>query len=302
MRAEGVIPPARPFYGPPHAAHGPACARQHASGQETRGIWENPWSGMLLAIDIGNTNTVVGVYRDSELAAVWRIRTDRKATGDELALSVEGFLRAKGIEPGGIQAVAVASGVPPLNDAIQAMSSSLFGVEPFFVEGSSDMTPEINYGPPGDVGPDRIANAIAAAEKYGTPAIVVDFGTATTFDAVAEDGSYVGGAIAPGIRISTEALTSLTSRLPRVEAKAPAHAIGRSTVESMQSGIVYGFAGQVKELVSRIKKELGGQAKVIATGGLADLIAPECGVIEFIDHNLTLEGIRLVWERARSSS
>jgi type III pantothenate kinase len=255
---------------------------------------------MLLALDIGNTNTVVGAYGDEGLAAVWRLQTDRKATGDDLSLSVEGLLRARGIASREIDAVAVASVVPPLNDAVKKMSASLFGVEPFFIEGDSAVTPRIRYNPPSDVGPDRIANAVAAAKKYGTPVIIVDFGTATTVDAVSGDGSYVGGAIAPGVRISTEALTALTSRLPRVETKAPPKAIGTSTVESMQSGIVFGFAGQVKELVSRVKTELGGNPKVIATGGLADLIAPECGVVDEIDPDLTLEGIRLIWESARS--
>lgn len=254
---------------------------------------------MVLAVDVGNTNIVSGVYRGKDLLAHWRISTDKRRTADELGLTLSHFLERRGISPASIRAVVIASVVPPLTPALEEMSEKYFGTRPIVVSPGIKTGMKIMYEDPREVGADRIANAIAAYEKYGGPAIIVDFGTATSFDVISADGDYLGGAIAPGIGISTEALFRSAAKLPRIEIVRPRSAIGKNTVAGMQSGIVYGFAGQVDELVRRIRVEMGEEARVIATGGLADLVSGESKTIQFIDPLLTLDGLRIVYERNR---
>ncbi len=251
---------------------------------------------MVLAIDVGNTNVVVGAYRDNELVTHWRVSTQRHRTTDEYGIFVLQLFKYADLDPCAVKAVVIASVVPPLTPVIEDMSRKFFGIEPLVVDLGVRTGIAIGCENPREVGADRIVNAVAAYRKYGGPVIVVDFGTATTFDAITENGEYLGGAIAPGIAISAEALYTRAAKLPKVELTRPKFAIGRNTVESMQAGIVFGYAGQVDELVNRIKKELGGEARVIATGGLASLVVPETRTIEKIDQWLTLEGLLMIYE------
>jgi len=256
---------------------------------------------MLLAIDVGNTNIVIGAYRGADLVSHWRVRTDRERTADEHGMLVKDLLEYAGIGMEAIRGIAICSVVPPMMPALLGLSRKYFGVEPLVVDADPEkLGIEIRYEPPSDVGADRLVNAIAAYRLYGGPGIVVDFGTATTFDAISAEGAYLGGAIAPGIGISTEALFRAAARLPRIDLIKPRSVIGRNTVESMQSGILYGFAGQVDEMVRRFRGELGAEAKVIATGGLAELIAREAVSIQIVNPLLTIEGLRMVWEQNRS--
>ncbi len=252
---------------------------------------------MLLALDIGNTNISLGVYEGADRIADWRIRTDRDRTADEHGILIKHLLEHRHIAIHQIRAIAISNVVPTMNEVLHQLSIRYFGVEPFFVGPDTEFGFAVHYDPPSDVGADRLVNAVAAYAQYGGPCIVVDFGTATTFDVVAENGDYLGGAIAPGIGISTEALFRLASRLYRVDLVAPPHAIGHTTPQAMQSGILYGFAGQVDALVERIKAELKGSARVIATGGLAELIAKESRTIEQIDPFLALDGLCILAER-----
>ncbi|GFN22858.1 type III pantothenate kinase [Thermanaeromonas sp. C210] len=252
---------------------------------------------MLLAIDVGNTNIVYGVYRDGKLVCHWRTATDRQKTAEEYSLMWYHFSQFYGLPVGDVQAVALASVVPPLTPILTAAVRELFKVEPLVVGPGVKTGMPIRFDNPREVGADRILNGVAAYELYGGPAIVVDFGTATTFDAISEAGEYVGGAIAPGIGISTEALFYHAAKLPRVELVRPRSVIGKNTVACMQAGIMYGFIGQVEGIVSRMKKELGAGAVVVATGGLAGLIAPETEAIDHLNPWLTLEGLRIVYER-----
>ena len=252
---------------------------------------------MLLAIDVGNTNITIGVYRDSDLVADWRIRTQQGRTTDEYGMLLRELLEYSGLDFADVTGIAISNVVPPSMSALRATSRKFFNIEPFVVDPHTETGINIHYEPKSDVGADRIVNAIAAYKLYGGPAIVVDFGTATTFDAIAPDGDYLGGAIAPGIGISMEALFRAASRLPRIALVRPPSPIGTTTVTSMQAGIIYGFVGQVDEIVARFREELGADAKVIATGGLAELIAAESTTIQIINPLLTLEGLRLMWER-----
>jgi type III pantothenate kinase len=254
---------------------------------------------MLLVIDVGNTNTVFGVYDGERLLASWRIGTVHSRTADEHVILVRGLLDGESIPRERIDAVAAACVVPKLAGPIAEMSEKLFGCRALFVGGESDLGVAIDYRPPSDVGADRIANAVAAHTLYGGPVIVVDFGTATTFDAVGRDGTYLGGAIAPGVQVAADALVSAASRLQRVAVARPQSAIGKSTRESMESGMYYGLLGQVERIVASIKEEMGGEARVVATGGLASLVAPDCPCIELVHETLTLEGLRMLWERRR---
>ncbi|MBE3574450.1 MAG: type III pantothenate kinase [Firmicutes bacterium] len=252
---------------------------------------------MLLAIDVGNTNVVVGVYQKGKLLYHWRMATDPERTADEYGVFIRAFLRHEGLDPAAVDSVVVATVVPPVIPAVEEMARHYFHCQPLFVEPGIRTGLAIKYENPKEVGADRIANAVAALELYGAPAIVVDFGTATTFDAISPAGEYLGGAIAPGVWISAEALFSHTAQLRRVELVKPRQAIGRNTVSALQAGILYGVIGQVRELVQRMKEELGSQTRVVATGGLASMVAREVPEIEVVNPMLTLEGLRLIYER-----
>lgn len=252
---------------------------------------------MLLVIDVGNTNTSLGVYDGEKLVAHWRLTTVRERTVDEYGVHARNLFQLAGLDFKAITAVAIASVVPPLNFTLRRMSEDYFHHAPLFVDHTTDTGVPILYNPASDVGADRIVDAVAAIHKYGSPCIVVDFGTATTFDAINERGEYMGGVITPGISISADALFARAAKLPRVEIKRPSSVIGSSTVGSMQSGLYYGYAGLVDGILKKMREELGQKARIIATGGLAPLIATGSDYIEEIDDILTLEGLRLVYER-----
>jgi len=253
---------------------------------------------MLLAIDAGNTQTVVGLFDDVELVDHWRIATVSERTSDELALMIQQFLGFHGFSfHDNITGVSISSGVPMVTAALREMTERYFGFPALVIEPGIRTGMPILYDNPKEVGADRIVNALAAFTKFGGPCVVVDFGTATTYDAVSERGEYLGGAIAPGIQVSAEGLFQAAARLPRVELIPPRAIIGKNTVEALQSGLLYGTAAEIDGVVERMQKELGGHAAVVATGGLASVIVPLC---ERVDHHepwLTLEGLRLVFDR-----
>jgi type III pantothenate kinase len=251
---------------------------------------------MLLVMNINNTNTKFGLYRGSEWIAHWRVASDRAKMPDEYAMLVRNLFGYKGLSWDDVSGVALASVVPPLTGIFVEMCQRYLGHDPLVVTTDIETGVRVLIDYPAQAGADRILNALAAHRLYGGPAIVVDFGTATTFDAVSAEGDYVGGAIAPGLGIAAEALFSRTAKLPRIQLAAPPAAIGRNTVHAMQSGLILGYVGLIEGLVARIRAELGGRAKVIATGGLAPLLAQETEVIELVDPMLTLEGLRLIYE------
>ena len=247
---------------------------------------------MLLAIDVGNTQTVFGLFDDGALAEHWRVATESQRTGDELGALVGRF-----IDFDRIDGICLSSTVPPLIREYEVLAER-WAKAPLLIMGPGVKTGiAVRYDDPREVGPDRIANAVAAKERYGSPCIVVDFGTSTNFDVVSPEGEYVGGVLAPGIEISMDALFQRAARLVKVDFAEPPSAIGRTTATALQSGLVFGFAGQVDGIVSAIRRELGVDARVVATGGLADLIAPHSETIETVDPLLTLEGLRIVWDR-----
>src|SRR5947208_4286482 len=249
---------------------------------------------MLLAVDVGNTQTVFGLFDGAELAAHWRIATERHRSGDELGAQYKGFL-----DLGRVDGISLASTVPQLSRSYQEFARRYTDAEPLELGPGVKTGIVVRYDDPREVGPDRVANAVAATERYGAPCIVVDFGTSTNFDVVSAAGEYVGGVLAPGIEISMDALFERAARLRKVDFVGPETVIGKTTVASLQSGLVYGFAGQVDGIVEHIRGELGAEAQTVATGGLADLIAPHARTIDRVDPLLTLEGLRLVWERNR---
>jgi type III pantothenate kinase len=245
---------------------------------------------MLLAVDVGNTQTALGLFRGEELVEHFRLATDPTRTGDELGVTLGALFELEEVE-----GICFSTTVPPLQREWERVAERWLEA-PLLVLGPGTKTGlPIRYDDPREVGPDRIANAVAARERYGAPCIVVDFGTSTNFDIVSEEGEYVGGVLAPGIEISMEALFARAARLVKVDFAAPATVIGKTTVGGLQSGLVYGFAGQVDGIVGRIREELGSAAQTVATGGLADLIAPHAATLDRVDPFLTLEGLRLVW-------
>ena len=246
---------------------------------------------MLLAVDVGNTQTVLGLFEGEELADTWRVATDRSRTGDELVVLLGGLL-----DPDAVDGICLSTTVPLLLREWERLAGR-WAHAPLLAVGPGIRTGiPIRYDDPREVGPDRIVNSVAAKARYGAPVIVVDFGTSTNFDVVSPEGDYVGGVLAPGIETSMDALFARAARLVKVDYVEPPSVIGKTTVGGLQSGLVYGFAGQVDGIVGRIRGELGTSAPVVATGGLADLVAPHSETIERIDPYLTLAGLRLVWE------
>jgi type III pantothenate kinase len=255
---------------------------------------------MLLVIDVGNTNTSLGVFEGDKLMADWRLTTARARTGDEWGVHVRNLFALAGLDFKTIDAIAIASVVPPLNFTLKRMAEVYFSVSPLFIDDTINTGVRILYRPASDVGADRIVDAVAVIHKYGAPAIIVDFGTATTFDAINANGEYLGGVIAPGITISADALFQRAAKLPRVEIKRPQKVIGSTTVEAIQSGLYHGYVGLVDGILRKMIDELGGNPKIIATGGLAPLIAKGSALIKEIDEALTLDGLRLVYERQKT--
>ncbi len=252
---------------------------------------------MILAVDVGNTNIVFGIFKQKSLVSHWRIGSDKTKTSDEYGVLLINLIDARGINLKSIKGAIVSCVVPPLLDVLISTLKSYFDVDPIVVEPGIKTGMPILYHNPKEVGADRIANAVAAFEDYKKSVIIVDFGTATTFDCISEKGEYLGGAISPGLFISAEALFGAASKLPKVELIVPKTVIGKTTVHSIQSGIVYGYAGLVDGIVERIQKEMSTtHPKVIATGGLANLIAPESTTINAVDEFLTLKGLRLIHE------
>ncbi len=250
----------------------------------------------LLVVDVGNTNVVLGIYRGDELAGSWRLATARERTADEYGILTRQLL---GHSSDALDGAIISSVVPPLNSAFAWMIQEYFGVEPLFVEPGVKTGIAIHVDNPQEVGADRIVNCVAAFERYGGPAIIVDFGTATTFDVVTANAEYVGGVIAPGLNISAEALFARASRLPRVDIRRPPTVIGTNTVVNMQSGLYFGYLGLVDGILGRMKRELPGVKKVLATGGLASLLAPDSEHIEEVDDDLTLKGLKIIYDRNR---
>lgn len=258
---------------------------------------------MLFVIDVGNTNTVMGVYENERLVCDWRLRTERNTTEDEFNLVVTGLFGQRGIRPGNIAKTIISSVVPPMVNILDSFCRKYLGVPPLWVDPTTYRGMPIRYKNPGEVGADRIVNAVAAFHKYRQALIVIDFGTATTFDSISQDGEYLGGAISPGIAIASEALFMKASKLPRVEIFAPPPVvIGKDTSGSIQSGIIFGYAGLVDGMVQRMKSEMGVEVKVVATGGLAGLMYRVSHTIEAVESLLTLDGLRIIAEEMETGT
>jgi len=254
---------------------------------------------LLLTIDAGNTNTVLGVHEGDVLRAHWRLTTRREQTADEYGVLVRNLFAGSSVDPKAVVGVALASVVPPLTPVLVSLAQQYLGLTPLVVEPGVRTGMPILYEPPGDVGADRIVNGVAAFALYGGPVVVVDFGTATTFDVVTRKGEYQGGVICPGVGISADALFQRAARLPRVDIRNPGRVVGRSTVGSIQSGLYFGYAAMCEGIIQRIRAELGEKVRVVATGGLAESMAADIPSIEAVDPVLTLTGLRLIWERNR---
>jgi type III pantothenate kinase len=258
---------------------------------------------MLLAVDVGNTNIVLGVFDGQELVRSWRLQTLRERTADELGILITRLFEQSDLDRSRVKGIILSSVVPPLTGTMQEMAQRYFGQEPMTVDPSTNTGMPVLYTPPSDVGADRVVNAVAAYENYGrqsgVPIIAVDFGTATTFDVISAAGEYVGGVICPGIGISADALFQRAARLPRVDVRKPPSIIGQTTVTSMQAGLFFGYVSMVDGIVARIRAELplGDQAICIATGGMAGILANETTAIERVEPDLTLQGLRIIWGR-----
>lgn len=257
-------------------------------------------AGTLLALDIGNTNVAFGVFQGADLVGTWRLATDPQRTADEYAASLLTLLPQRGLDLATVDGVVIGSGVPRLQDTFTEIARRYSDCTALIVNGTMRTGIRVNIDNPAEAGADRICNAIAARTLYGSPAIVVDFGTATNFDVVSPEGDYIGGAIAPGIEVAAEAIFRRGARLFNVGLDAPARAIGRNTVAALQSGIVLGYIGLIDGLVTRIQAELDGNARVIATGGLAERVARQTTTIQTVDPHLTLTGLRLIYELNRT--
>jgi type III pantothenate kinase len=251
---------------------------------------------MLLAIDIGNTNVKIGVFDSDELKATWSLATGIHRTSDEYGAVLLTLMERKGVSLSEVTGVALCSVVPPLLPALVELCKKYLNTDPLVVEAGVKTGMRIRLDNPREVGPDRVVDAVAAQNLYGTPIIIIDFGTAATFSVVSEEGDYVGGAIAPGIVIATEALYARTAALPRIGLSRPIQVIGRNTISAMQSGIMFGYIGLVEGMIRRIEQELGSKAKVVATGGQAHLLADQIPAIELVNLDLTLTGLRLIYE------
>ncbi|KZZ86544.1 MULTISPECIES: type III pantothenate kinase [Bacillaceae] len=252
---------------------------------------------MILVLDVGNTNTVIGVYEKEELNYHWRIETSRNKTEDEFGMLFTSLFEHVGISFKDFEGIIISSVVPPIMFSLERMCKKYFDIKPQVVGPGIKTGLNIKYENPREVGADRIVNAVAGIHLYGSPLIIVDFGTATTYCYINEDKQYMGGAIAPGVNISTEALYSRAAKLPRIEIARPETIIGKNTVSAMQSGILFGYVGQVEGIVRRMKEETGQNPKVIGTGGLAGLIANESNTIDIVDPFLTLKGLQLIYDR-----
>ncbi|MCS7300265.1 MAG: type III pantothenate kinase [Fimbriimonadales bacterium] len=250
---------------------------------------------MLLGIDVGNTHTVLGVYESGRWRA-WRVHTNPARTEDEHYILIRTLLQAEGL-PEAVSSVAVCSVVPALEEPLRQLARRWLGCEPLFVSAELDLGIRVDYDPPSAVGADRLANAVAGVHHFGMPVIVVDFGTATTLDAVSREGVYVGGAILPGIELMLESLAGRAAKLPRIALEGACQPIGKSTPESLRSGVILGSVGAIEHLLRLFKQQLGEDARIIATGGLAERLAPHCPSIQRVEPMLTLEGLRIVWER-----
>lgn len=254
---------------------------------------------MLLAIDIGNTNLTIGLFKGEELAYHWRLGTDHRRMPDEYGLQLQGLLEHARVDLSDLSGISLSSVVPILTSRLVESCNRYLQIQPLVISSELKTGVSILYHSPAAVGPDRIADAAATVHLYGAPAIVVDFGTATTFNVITSEKEYLGGAIAPGVLTAADALTQNTSRLPKIDVMRPPSVIGRNTVNAMQSGLYYGYIALVEGMITRMKKELSGEVKTIATGGLAELIAQDTAVFDVISPWLTLDGLRILWNLNR---
>ena len=254
---------------------------------------------MLLVIDVGNTNTVFGIYDEDKLLHIFRMTTQQKSTSDEICLFIHKMFEMEGLDKDDIRDVVIASVVPQIMYSLEHAIRKFFDMRPIVIDSNCDFGIRVLIDNPAQLGADRLVNAFAAKELFGGPAILIDFGTATTFCAVSTDGDYVGGAIAPGVKISVEALYKNTAKLPRIELIHHDNVIGKNTIASMQTGVLFGYCGSVEYITNRMKKELGGNAMVIATGGLARMIAKETDCIDKICPTLTLDGLKLYYDKTK---